>query len=113
MAKLRLGRIVGSDLFGLFSHHLDLRDDEIAKHKHILGIAGAGKSKLLEAMWLSLHRQGIGATFLDPQGSSAEFLLRALVGQGFYAKNPTAYERVVYLEFADGEWMIPFNILRL
>lgn len=109
MAKLTLGTI--RDSFPLWPTRLVLDDAQIPTHKHIMGKAGMGKSKLLESIYLQLIRQGIGVTLLDPHGDSAEAILTNLIGMGFF-RQPGAFNRLLYVELRDEELFLPFNILK-
>ncbi len=82
----------------------------LATHKHVIGVSGSGKSKLLESLFLQLVEQGIAATFLDPHADSAEALLGILASRGYF-RRPDAYKRLLYIDFADSQAFLPFNIL--
>ena len=115
--RVTLGNIVGTDLFfGRGYQRLSLGPKEIALHKHILGVSGTGKSRLIANLFLSFLRNGIGTTLIDPMGSTAELLLKTLIAQGFY-ESPEAYTRVIWVDFRDTDSpddpFIPFNILKM
>ncbi len=111
MAKPRiiLGKVSGS--FPLLPTRVGLDERLIRTHKHIMGKAGTGKSKTLENYCLQCVRFGLGFSFLDPHGDSAEAILRSLVSIGFF-KRPDAFDRLLYIEIKDEGPYIPFNVLR-
>jgi hypothetical protein len=82
---------------------------EVATHKHIIGVTGQGKSRLLQAMFVQLLHQGIGVSLIDPHRDLARDTLRYLVQQGFFDR-PEAYRRLVYIDFGLDTY-VPFNIL--
>lgn len=75
---------------------------QLATHKHIMGVSGMGKSKLLESIYLELIRQGIAVTLVDPHSDSAEAILTLLISMGFFNRLG-AYKRLLYVEFSDEE----------
>jgi type IV secretory pathway TraG/TraD family ATPase VirD4 len=73
---------------------LTLTADAIARHIHVLGVSGAGKSNLLEGMGVSAPQLGYGLCFLDPHGESVQTVADNL---------PVQFtERLIYWE--------PFNL---
>jgi hypothetical protein len=106
--KLNLGSI--ADHFPFLPDPLTLDEAQIATHKHVIGVSGVGKSKLLEAMFLQLFEQGIGVSLLDPHSDSAEALLATLTAKGYFDR-PGAHERLLYIDFADETHSLPFNVL--
>ncbi|MCG3770786.1 MAG: hypothetical protein JW384_01964 [Nitrosomonadaceae bacterium] len=107
--KLTLGRVANS--FPLWPQYYTLTGDELARHIHVLGVTGTGKSKFLESVWLQLFRQGIGVSFIDPNADSVNALLSYLVQQGHFQKRG-AYDKLLYIEFREDDFFLPFNILR-
>lgn len=97
--------------FPLLPTRVRLRGPALFAHEHLLGVSGMGKSKRLEAKYLQLHKQGIAVSLIDPHAESADAVLAHLVAQGFF-RRPGAYERVLYVRFADGDHVTPFNVLR-
>src|SRR5438132_139656 len=59
--------VLGTSASGssLFPKSLKLTDAQIATHKHIIGVSGVGKSKLLESIFLQLVRKGIGVSLIE------------------------------------------------
>ena len=71
-----------------------------------------GKSKLLEAIFLQMMNQNIGVSFIDPHGDSALNILATLIKIGFFDNNEN-YKRILYIEFLDDDYFLPFNVLKL
>jgi hypothetical protein len=107
--RLRIGTLANG--FPLWPGSFTLDAQLIDTHRHVIGVSGVGKSKLLESIFLQLHRQGIAVSFLDPHADSAEALLRALIGKGFF-RQPDAFHRLLYVDFSQEEFRLPFNVLR-
>lgn len=83
---------------------LRLTGHDISTHKHVIGLTGQGKSKLLASVFAQLVEQGIGAALIDPHSDLAEDALGLLshrVGRG-----------VRYVDFARADRYLPFNVLR-
>src|SRR5207249_2514399 len=97
--------------FPLWPQRVRLNAAQLATHKHLIGVSGVGKSKLLESLFLQLHRQGIGVSFIDPHADSAEALLGALLTAGYF-QDPRAYDRLLYIEFSEQDAFLPFNVLK-
>lgn len=83
---------------------------DAARHKHIMGTTGAGKSKLLAGLCLQLLNQSVGFALVDPHGDLCDDILAALVDDGFFA-DERAYERLWYIDFARQDRFLPFNVL--
>lgn len=110
---IRLGTIVGSEfLFGLWPRQLELTPAQMNTHKHVLGVPGVGKSKLLESLFLSSMKDGFPTTFIDPTGRSSDYILSYLENAGFF-QDPANFDKLLYLEFAEGEYYFPLNILKI
>jgi hypothetical protein len=92
---------------------LKIRLSQANTHWHIIGTSGSGKSFFLAQLFLSLIQHGLPVTLIDPHGDLAKLVLKHLVGQGRY-KDPTTYERIVYLDLPAAEQQgrfLPFNPL--
>lgn len=105
---LILGTLEGTN------YPLTVSGEAFAKHKHILGVSGSGKSYLL--VWIVLHllKQNISFSLIDPHADTARLLLAHLIGAGFF-KDPRFAERLLYVDFSsrtDHNRAIPFNILK-
>src|SRR5215216_929409 len=94
--NLYLGDI--KDSFPLFPYRAVLKPSYVATHKHIIGLTGMGKSKVLESMFRQLFRQGVGVTFIDPHGFSANAILKSLIAEGYFERDDWD-ERLLYVEF--------------
>ena len=93
---------------------LKIRLSHANSHWHIIGTSGSGKSYFLAQLFLSLIQHGLPVTLIDPHGDLAKLVLAHLVGQGRY-KDQAAYERIIYLDFPQGERQdryVPFNPLK-
>jgi|SRR5579871_4417238 len=98
--------------FPLWPGRLTLNAEQLATHKHLIGVSGVGKSMLMESLWLALWRQGIGASFVDPHADAVESIL-ALLTQSGALQRSAALDRLLYVEFLeDDDWVLPFNVLR-
>lgn len=83
----------------------------IHQHKHVIGLTGQGKSKLLASMFVQLHRQGIACGLVDPHSDLALDCLRLLVEAG--ERVDGGGERpVLYVDFSRRDAYLPFNVLR-
>jgi hypothetical protein len=95
---------------------LKIRLSQANTHWHIIGTSGSGKSFFLAQLFLSLLKQGLPVTLIDPHGDLAKLVLSHLVAQGrFKDKDPTTYERILYLDLPRAERQaryLPFNPLR-
>jgi hypothetical protein len=91
------------------AHHvwgtpISITDEDRRRHLYIIGRPGAGKSRLMENIFLQDVYAGRGAAFIDPHGTSAERILDHI---------PSYRTRdVVYFHPADFEQPIGFNILQ-
>src|SRR5437762_12128850 len=103
---MKLGRIADSGLLGLFYHHLKLDEREFTHSRHIIGLPGTGKSKLMESLWLQAFERGYGTLIIDPHGPFAEAALTGLVSRRFFDQSG-AFQKVTYVEFENGEWFFP------
>lgn len=94
--------ILGSYGF-LGLHRLQLTGAGIATHKHVIGLTGQGKSKLLASYYSQLVRQGIPAALIDPHSDLAEDALGLL--------SDRVGRDVRYIDFARSDRFLPFNVL--
>jgi hypothetical protein len=107
--KINLGTWV--DPFPLLPSRVVLSPRYVATHKHVIGLTGMGKSKVLESMFLQLFQQGVGVSFIDPHGFSANAILKTLIAQGFFEQDGFE-KRLLYIEFTEDGPYLPFNILK-
>jgi hypothetical protein len=96
----------------LLSRNVVLPAQYVSAHKHVIGVSKMGKSKLLEALFLQLMEQDIGASFVDPHGDSSLNILAILIKRGFF-KDKENYKRFLYVEFLEDGHFLPFNILKI
>jgi hypothetical protein len=89
---------------------LSLSPGELGSHKHIMGITGMGKSRLVQSVFLQLMERRIGVSLIDPHRDLARDILSTLIATGYFERD-AAYSRLVYLDFSQSN-PIPFNILR-
>lgn len=69
--------VLGTTDGGLFGREFSLGTAEVASHKHVIGITGQGKSRLLQAMFVQLLHQGVGVSMIDPHRDLARDTLRS------------------------------------
>ena len=105
--RLALGTY-GPPFLGL---RLSLGPAHIATHKHVIGLTGQGKSKLLASMFVQLAMQGQGCALIDPHSDLAHDTLALLADRGFF-NQIGAYDRLVYVDFSNRDRFLPFNILK-
>lgn len=98
----------GPPLLGL---NLRLGSEHLAAHKHVIGLTGQGKSKLLASMFVQLVNQGEPCALIDPHADLAHDALGLLADQGFFQQTG-ARERLLYIDFSNRERFLPFNVLR-
>src|SRR5215210_3510155 len=80
--KVELGTVKNS--FPLWRSKVSLSRKHISTHKHVIGLTGMGKSKLLESLFLQMFNQKIGVSFIDPHGFSANAILRTLIAKKYF-----------------------------
>ena len=69
--RLHLGHS-GPPLLGL---PYVLTSREIHTHRHVMGLTGQGKSKLLASIFVQLHTQGVACALIDPHADLAHDVL--------------------------------------
>jgi hypothetical protein len=94
----------------LFPRPVNLTPAELARHKHIIGISGSGKSTFLAAYVVQLINQGIGVSLIDPQGDLAILVMRILAEQGYF-EHSDAFDQLRYIDFSDDSRVPPMNVL--
>jgi hypothetical protein len=91
----------GTDL--VWGTPISIADEDRRRSLYIIGKPGTGKSRLMENLFLQDVYNGLGAGFLDPHGTSAEYLVEHI---------PSYRTRdVVYFRPADVGWPQGINIL--
>lgn len=109
MARIILGTL--AEGFPLFPGHLALSGKEADTHMHCLGVAGTGKSKILESIALQRIRQGQAISILDPHSDLVNATLANLMSMNFF-KQKDAFKKLLFVEFHDGDSYLPFNFLK-
>jgi hypothetical protein len=99
----RLGRFPISPLFRVTT------SARIA-HLYVIGMSGKGKSKLLEWCLYQDNSAGRGCGLIAPHALLVDDLLRLLITQGVLT-NPDIRQRLIYLDPARTDYVIPFNVL--
>jgi len=84
---------------------------EVATHKHIIGVTGQGKSKLLASIFVQLLNQRVPVALIDPHSDLATDILATLLDTGYFDQRD-AFERLLYVDFNNRESFLPFNVLR-
>ncbi len=90
---------------------LRLHGLELAKHKHIMGTTGVGKSKFNAHVAVSLIQNGYPCSVIDPHADLVHDILGLLHQNGFF-RQPAAFQKLWYVEFSRPDRVIPFNVLR-
>lgn len=80
-----------------------IKTDDRRRHMYVIGKTGMGKSTLLENMVVQDIRDGRGLALVDPHGDTVEKILKFIP--------PYRINDVVYLNPADVDYPIAFNIL--
>jgi Helicase HerA, central domain/Type IV secretory system Conjugative DNA transfer len=84
---------------------------KLKTHKHVMGITGQGKSKLLAHMTASLILQGVGCCLIDPHSDLARDVLTLLYDNKYFDR-PGAFDTFLYVDFNRSDRFIPFNVLK-
>jgi len=79
-------------------------------HLYVIGMSGKGKSKLLEWCLYQDIAAGRGCGLIDPHSLLVDDLLRLLVTRGVLA-NPDIRHRLIYVDPARTDCVVPFNVL--
>src|SRR4051812_23023857 len=96
--KIELGTV--KDSFPLWRSKVVLNHKYVSSHKHIIGLTGMGKSKLLESLFRQYFEQDIGVSFVDPHGFSANAILRALIAKKYFERDDW-HQKLLYIEFTE------------
>ncbi len=80
-------------------------------HKHVQGLTGQGKSKLLASVFVQLLNQGVGCSLIDPHSDLATDCLSMLIDNGFF-RRPDAFQKLLYIDFSRQDRFLPFNVLK-
>ena len=84
---------------------------EYKKHIHILGTTGVGKSKLNAHIAVSQILDGTACSIVDPHADLTYDVLSMLLDNGYFQR-PDALDKLWYIEFANPDYFVPFNILK-
>src|SRR5436305_11245343 len=84
---------------------------ELAKHKHIMGTTGVGKSKFNAHVAASLISAGLPCSVIDPHADLVHDVLGQLHQSGYF-QQPAAVKKLWYVEFSRPDRVIPFNVLK-
>ncbi len=87
-----------------------LSSREVNAHRHVMGLTGQGKSKLLASIFVQLHLQGVACALIDPHADLAHDVLANLYDRGYFA-NESGYRRLRYVDFSRQDAYLPFNVL--
>jgi hypothetical protein len=79
-------------------------------HLYVIGMSGKGKSKLLEYCLYQDIAAGRGCGLIDPHSLLVDDLLRLLITRGVLT-NPDIRNRLIYVDPARTDYVIPFNVL--
>ena len=105
---------IGTKPKGLFSRRVEILVSDAKTHIHVIGTSGSGKSRFLASLYLSLIRNGLAATLIDPHGDLAHLVLSNLIAEGFFS-DAAAFSKLIYLDLPKGEQKglyVPFNVLK-
>ena len=94
---------IGSTTLKEKTVNFGIKDNDRLQHFCILGRAGTGRGDMVATMALQDIERGVGVVFLDATGTSAPKLLERI--------DPSAMERVVYVDPADAEYPCSWNIV--
>jgi len=95
--------IFGETNYRNIKRSFGIKRDDRRRHMYIIGKTGMGKTTLLENLIISDILNGEGCCYIDPHGDTADKLLDFIP--------PHRINDVVYINPADTEFPIAFNIL--
>jgi hypothetical protein len=79
-------------------------------HLYVIGMSGKGKSKLLESCLYQDIAAGRSCGLIDPHSLLVDDLLRLLITRRVL-DNPDIRNRLIYVDPARTDYVIPFNVL--
>jgi hypothetical protein len=82
----------------------------IHTHKHVMGLTGTGKSKLLAHLAASLLLQGIPIGVIDPHTDLTQDILGLLIERGYFNRDD-AFKKLLYIDCTRADRFLPFNVL--
>ncbi|MCX5674653.1 MAG: type IV secretion system DNA-binding domain-containing protein [Planctomycetota bacterium] len=101
--SVSIGTPVGTSSYAGLDQNVCIPDDMRAKHVHLIGRPGQGKSSVVEFMVLHDIRQGHGVAVLDPHGRLVLRLLHLIPAEHA--------DRVIYIDPSDSKWVPVWNPL--
>src|SRR5687768_9637082 len=102
--------VLGVDAASSTGQRVVLGPDAVVKHRHVMGLTGSGKSKLLASLFVQLLNQDQAVALIAPHADLALEILSILEETGYFAQ-PGADERLWYIDFSRRDRALPFNIL--
>lgn len=88
-----------------------LNEKKLKQHRHVMGVTGQGKSKLLASFTAQLILQGVGCCLIDPHSDLAQDVLALLVDHGYFSRS-NAYKKLLFIDMNRHDRFIPFNVLK-
>ncbi len=88
-----------------------LQGSDFERHKVCSGITGSGKSTFLAWIALSLLRQGMAFSLIDPHSDLSRLILQLLLSSDFFS-SPKSFERLWFVDFNRTDAAIAFNVLK-
>jgi hypothetical protein len=108
--RSRDGLVLGRVGKSRFSRLFRVTSSERTAHLYVIGVSGKGKSKLLEHCLYQDIAAGRGCGLIDPHSLLADDLFRLLITRGIL-DDPEIRKRIVYVDPARTDYVIPFNVL--
>ena len=102
-AVLQTGTVIGFSTYAGSFVQVCLPDQERARHTHLIGRSGSGKTSAQEHMILQDIEAGSGVAVLDPHGDLSERLLCLIPERHI--------ERIIYFNPGDPDWTPIWNPL--
>lgn len=98
-------------LAGLLKRPFAIGPSEVARHKHVIGLSGYGKSDFLANLCRQYLRLGIQFSLIDPAGDLAKRVIQLLAEDGYFEQEG-AFQKLWYIDFNRRDRAVPFNILQ-
>src|ERR1051325_2632630 len=86
---------VGTRNWWFFRFPFFLTQQQLDTHKHVMGLTGMGKSKLLAHLAASLILHDIPVGVIDPHTDLTQDILGLLYERGYFARED-AYRKLLY-----------------
>jgi TraM recognition site of TraD and TraG len=114
-AKPQVGPVLdlGTTGKGLHRRRVLLSPAQAARHRHVLGISGFGKSKLLANIFIQLFLQLVtGSVFvIDPHRDLLVEILGLLHDAGYFNYRH-AYSKLLLIDFSRDDRYVPWDVLQ-